>query len=123
MIFANGTLLPDSERSQLLDALEDRINTTRLGPAPEAETVISAVDALGRRLQSGEFDGLLSQYLPAGVSLDDLLPLLCRDVLELKLKTELGEASFATRDRGRITARLLPLGTLLHIAQIGRAHV
>ena len=116
MIFANGTLLPDSERSQLLDALEDRINTTRLGPAPEAETVISAVDALGRRLQSGEFDGLLSQYLPAGVSLDDLLPLLCRDVLELKLKTELGEASFATRDRGRITARLLPLGTLLHIA-------
>ena len=61
MIFANGTLLPDTERKTVLDGLEAQLNSLRVGPPLEAETVIRAVDALGRRLESGEFAPLLAQ--------------------------------------------------------------
>lgn len=116
MIFANGKLLPDNQRDKLLQGLETEINAARMAPPLEPEIVISAVDALGKRLVGGEFDALLAQYLPAGVELGDLLPLLGRETLAQKLKTELGEDPFVPRDHGRTTARLLPLGTLLHIA-------
>ena len=116
MIFANGRLLPDSQWDKLLQDLETEINAARMAQPLEAEAVISAVDALGKRLAGGEFDTLLAQYLPAGVELHDLLPLLSREALERKLKTELGEDPFVPRDHGRTAARLLPLGTLLHIA-------
>ena len=88
MIFANGNLLPDSERKTLLAHLEEQINAVRLQEPLRAETVINAVDALGKRLSSGEFDSLLSQFLPANMTLDDLLPLLTRQAIEAKLTAE-----------------------------------
>ena len=81
MIFANGRLLPDSEWRTVLDGLEDQFNTVRTAPLLTAETVIAAVDALGRRLEAGEFAPLLSRFLPAGVGLAQLLPLLRRESL------------------------------------------
>lgn len=116
MIFAHGTLLPDSALPALLDGLEEEINATRATRSLSPETVISALDELGKRLESGEFDALLRQYLPAGVGLDDLLPLLRRKTLEHKLKTELGDDPFSPVDHGGTTARRAPLGTLLHVA-------
>ena len=116
MIFANGKLLPDSERNTILFTLEEKINTVRMGPLLEAETVISAVDALGRRLAGGEFDSLLAQFLPAGAALEELLPLLSRETLEAKLTAELGPDSFGERSFSKTSARVLPLGTLFHIA-------
>ena len=116
MIFANGKLLPDSERKKVLTGLEKAINATRMGPPLESETVIAAVDALGRRLAGGEFDALLARYLPAGATLAELLPMLRRETLEQKLRTELGGAPFAAQTHGRTAARVLPLGTLLHVA-------
>lgn len=116
MIFANGTLLPDLERGRILDSLEDQINTARMAPPLPAETVISAVDALGKRLAGGEFDPLLAQFLPAGVTLGDLLPLLRRETLEAKLSAELGPDPFGSRSFSQTAARVLPLGTLFHIA-------
>ena len=116
MIFAHGQLLPDSALPALLQGLEGEINETREKRTLTPETVIAALDALGRRLASGELDGVLGQYLPAGVDLADLLPLLSRESLENKLHIELGEAPFAPRDMARTTARLAPLGTLLHVA-------
>lgn len=116
MIFAHGTLLPDSALPSLLDGLEEEINATRATKSLSPETVISALDELGKRLESGEFDPLLRQYLPAGVGLDDLLPLLRRETLEYKLKTELGDDPFAPQDHVQTTARRAPLGTLLHVA-------
>lgn len=116
MIFANGNLLPDSERKTLLAHLEEQINAVRLQEPLQAETVINAVDALGKRLSSGEFDSLLSQFLPANVTLDDLLPLLTRQAIEAKLTAELGPDPFGDRAFPGTTARALPLGTLLHIA-------
>ena len=116
MIFANGTLLPDSERKALLDRLEERLNAVRLAPPLAAETVISAVDALGRRLEAGEFTPLLSRFLPAGVGLEELLLLLRRESLEAKLAAELGAAPFESRNFSKTAARVLPLGVLFHIA-------
>ena len=62
MIFANGTLLPDTERKTVLDGLETQLNAVRAAPPLEAETVIRAVDALGKRLEAGEFAPLLARY-------------------------------------------------------------
>ena len=56
MIFANGKLLPDSRRREVIADLETAVNEVRMGPRLEAETVIAAVDALGKRLAGGEFD-------------------------------------------------------------------
>lgn len=115
MIFAHGQLLPDSARPALLDTLENEINETRATKALAPETVIVALDMLGKRLEAGEFTPLLRQYLPAEVGLDDLLPLLRRETLEKKLKTELGDRPFAPQDHGETAARRVPLGTLLHV--------
>ena len=115
MIFAHGQLLPDSVLPTLLDTLEDEINAAKAMASLSPETVISALDALAGRLEAGEFDPLLRQYLPAGASLNDLLPLLRREALESKLKTELGDPPFVPQSHGRTAARRLPLGTLLHI--------
>lgn len=116
MIFAQGKLLPDTERKTLLDGLEAQLNAVRAGPPLEAETVIAAVDALGRRLERGEFDALLARFLPAGVGLADLLPLLRRENLEAKLAAELGPDPFSPRERAKTAAQVLPLGVLFHIA-------
>lgn len=115
MIFAKGTLLPDSERKNVLAGLEGAINAALMGPPLDPETVIAAVDTLGKRLAAGEFDSLLARYLPAGVSLNELLPLLSRETLEGKLRTELGNVSFAPLRHGQTTAWPFPLGTLLHV--------
>lgn len=116
MIFANGSLLPDSERWAVLNGLEVRLNDVRAGPPLGAETVIAAVDALGKRLEAGEFAPLLAQFLPAGVGLEELLPLLRREALEAKLAAELGPDPFGARDCPRTTAHVLPQGVLFHIA-------
>lgn len=116
MIFAHGQLLPDTALPSLLDSLEDEINATRCAKSLSPETVISALDKLGKRLESGEFDPLLRQYLPAGAALDDLLGLLRRETLTEKLKTELGGDPFAPLSHETTTARRAPLGTLLHVA-------
>ena len=116
MIFANGTLLPDTERKTVLDSLETQLNAVRAAPPLEAETVIRAVDALGKRLEAGEFAPLLARFLPAGVGLDQLLPLLRREALEAKLAAELGPEPFRPVKLAKTTARALPLGVLFHIA-------
>ena len=116
MIFANGTLLPDTERNAVLNGLEAQLNDVRAAPPLKAETVISAVDALGRRLEAGEFAPLLARFLPAGVGLDQLLPLLRREALEAKLAAELGPEPFRPRELAQTAAHVLPLGVLFHIA-------
>ena len=116
MIFAQGKLLPDTQGKALLEGLEARLNAVRAGPPLEAETVIAAVNALGRRLERGEFDALPARFLPAGMGLGELLPLLRRESLEAKLAAELGPDHFAPRERAKTTAQVLPLGVLFHIA-------
>ena len=92
MIFAQGKLLPDTQGKALLEGLEARLNAVWAGPPLEAETVIAAVDALGRRLERGEFDALLARFLPAGRGLGELLLLRRLD--------HQGKADVARHDEG-----------------------
>ena len=66
MIFAGGKILPDSELNPVLGYLEEEIAQTLSGPPLEAETVLNALDALGRELDSGALDALIAQYAPPG---------------------------------------------------------
>lgn len=118
MIFAHGTLLPDSALPGLLSNLEEEVNATRAARSLSPETVIRAVSALALRLDRGELDGLLAQYAPPGAlqSLEEVRGLLDRASLERRLAVELGPDW--TRPQPRPFGRALPtpLGTLFHVA-------
>ena len=92
MIFANGRLLPDSQLSQVLEELEEAVNETRACRTLEPETVISALQAVGERLDRGELDPLILRYAGPGGRREvaHIRPLLRREALEYKLAVELG---------------------------------
>ena len=115
MIFAGGTLLPDSELDAAFYVLEANLPRILGGPPLEAETVLDALDALGRELDSGALDGLIAQYAPPGAreELDRVRPQISRAALEARLERELGGLG-GPRPFGRSEIR--PLGVLLHIA-------
>ena len=121
MILANGNVYDTSCQDELLDSLEEQLNRTLAEQSLSPETVIAAIDRLGRRLDRGEFDSLLSQVELADRYLAQIRPHLTREALEYKLKVELGTdtAPFVTRPPEGlppITVRPAPLGVLLHIA-------
>ena len=119
MIFAAGKLLPPEALPELLDGLEKRVERTLAGPPLEAETVISALDGLGRALESGELDPLLLQYAPPGTraELEEVRWMLRRETLEARLGLELGAlrpGARLPRPFGEVRAE--PLGVLFHVA-------
>ncbi len=124
MILANGKQYESALQDRLLGELEERINATLAGPGLEPETVIAAIDALGRRVEAGDFDARIAALQIDGAEQyrDLAIRLLRRDHLEFKLRTELGAdfrpdyhtAPPAGLPRLRVLAR--PLGVLLHIA-------
>ncbi len=115
MIFAGGKLFPDAELNSVLGDLEAEIVQTLSGPPLEAETVLNALDALGRELDSGALDALIAQYAPPGAleELERVRPQISRASLEARLALELGGLS-GLRPFGRAEVR--PLGVLLHVA-------
>ena len=124
MILADGVILGREEQSRLLDELEDHINNTRARERLDTETVIAAIDQLGRRLAAGEFDGLIEAVGLSGKieELRSFTRLLSRDYLKRKVDAELGtdwdvptvsEAAFGLNGT---QTRAVPLGTLLHVA-------
>lgn len=60
MILAKGKLYGEEEREVLLARLEDEINETRVRAPLRSETVIAALDALGRHIENGQFDAQLA---------------------------------------------------------------
>ena len=124
MILANGTQYESSMQSEILAGLEAKLNATLAGPPLEPETVIAAIDALGRRVAAGEFDDKIAALQIDGAEQYKELAvrLLRRDSLEFKLRTELGpnfRPDYTTEPPAglrplRVLAR--PLGVLLHIA-------
>jgi len=115
MIFAGGKILPDTELNPVLGCLEEETAQTLSGPPLETETVLNALDALVRELDSGALDPLIAQFAPPGAreELDRVRPQIGRAALEARLELELGGLS-GPRPFGRSEVR--PLGVLLHAA-------
>ena len=118
MILTGGKLYPDEASGELLSGLEARINAVRAGEPLRTETVISALDALGRQLEAGALNGLLARYLSpeTGRYLSAARGLLRREGLTAMVETQLGPDWQTPRRGGGITAHTVPLGTLFHIA-------
>jgi len=125
MIFAHGTILPDTKLPEVLAALEEEINDTRASLTLEPETVISAIEALGAQLDSGALDALLAQFATPKMlsALEDIRPSLTREALEYKLKTELSPSVSPSGcqlppeggAKGESFPKIYPLGTLFHV--------
>lgn len=124
MILANGILYESSEQDRLLSAIEAEIDRTRASATLDAETVLHAVDVLGRRIAAGEFDDVVRAYLTDAPA--DYLTLAAQfmnaDHIRYRLARELGADFRASNHisppygvRGT-TVRYMPLGTLFHIA-------
>lgn len=115
MIFANGKLLPDQELEVVLSRLERELPQILSGPPLGADTVLDALDTLGKELDSGALDDLIAQYAPTGAreELEQVRPQISRAALEERLTQELGSLA-GPRPFGRAEVR--PLGVLLHIA-------
>ena len=124
MILANGKRWESSMQSEILAGLEAKLNATLAGPPLEAETVVGAIDELGKRVAAGEFDERIAALQIDGAEQYKELAvrLLRRDNLEFMLRTELGadfRPDYLTEPpAGLQPVRVLtrPLGVLLHIA-------
>ncbi len=124
MILFDGKLYQTSEQTRLLEEMEKRVTFTLAHGRLSPDTVIEAIDRLGRMLREGELDEFIVR---SGLSeladrMKGSLSLLSREYLLHKMKTELGEGFFEPGET-RAVAGLrgvrtlpMPLGTLFHIA-------
>lgn len=120
MIIAQGKIYPSEQQDKILAEAEKRINETLAAKTLSAETVISAIDRLGREIGRGAFDDIIN-----ALPVDDparyktmAAEMLSRRFLEYKLKTELGAASPDESElpKNSIKVRIMPLGVIFHIA-------
>lgn len=118
MIFAKGSILPDRDPDQVLARLPEDILQALSGPPLSPETVLNALDALGRELDSGALDFLIRQFAPPGAreELNRIRPQISRRALEARLELELGSLWNSPRPRSFGRTVLQPLGVLLHVA-------
>lgn len=118
MIIANGKIYPSTEQDNILNKAEAHINKTLAEKSLSAETVISAIDKLGREIERGAFDERI-RMLPV----DDpmryksmAVEMLGREFLEYKLAVELGKITPENAPKNAIRSRVMPLGVVFHIA-------
>jgi len=118
VIFAHGTLLPDSELSEVLKNLPGELDDLRQQESLDPELAISALDSLGGRLDRGELDALIAQFAPPGAleALAQVRPMLTQENLEARLDLELGPDFRSPQPRPFGHSISLPLGTLFHVA-------
>lgn len=120
MIIAQGKIYPSEQQDRILAETEEHINETLAAKTLSAETVISAIDRLGREIERGVFDDRIN-----ALPVDDpahykamAVEMLSREFLEYKLKTELRTVSpdETALPKNAIKARIMPLGVIFHIA-------
>lgn len=124
MILAKGKLCDSTDQARILDHLEAEINTTRISKTLSIQRVISAMDRLGQMISDGAFKEDLLQLSGArmGKYIETLIMSFKRESLEFRMKTELGQPLFEPQGivpplgQEGLSACLMPLGTLLHIA-------
>lgn len=124
MILFAGKAYPASEQRRLLDELEDRINATLSGRRLLPDTVIQAINRLGKALRAGELDETikLSGFSEYTGRINEFASLLSEEYLSRKVRAELGEGFFEPSETSAacgldgIKNIPMPLGTLFHIA-------
>lgn len=124
MIIAKGKQYDSKLQDWLLDSLEEELNDTLTYKTLPMETVIAAIDTLGKKVAAGEFDDRLS-ILPreeAARYKGLAATLLTRENMAFKVRTELG-ADFCPAyltdppaGLSKIAVKAMPLGVVLHIA-------
>lgn len=126
MIIANGKTYPSEEQDRLLAAAERDIAYTLAEKTLSAETVIAAVDRLGREVAAGAFDEAI-RALPVDEPMryrSLAAGMLSREFLEYKLSVELGVMPSAKPNstepdnipENAAYTRIMPLGVIFHIA-------
>lgn len=122
MILYAGKTYDSSEQNRLLDELKDRIPETLAKESLAPDVVIDAIDKLRQDTLAGKFDELLINLPQDAVESykTQAAVLLSKDMLRLKLKTELQDTSDYETDGAegfsRIKVKTMPLGVILHIA-------
>ncbi len=118
MIIARGKIYPSEAQDKILAEAEEHINETLATKTLPPETVISAIDKLGRDIERGVFDDRINA-LPVDDSAHYkalAVEMLSRGFLEYKLKTELGGSECRSASGKSIKTRIMPLGVIFHIA-------
>lgn len=117
MIIAGGQIFPSEKQDEILSNAEEQINKTLGEKTLSPQTVIAAIDKLGREIEKGVFDKQINS-LPV----DDhtyyknlAVEMLSREFLEYKLARELG-SPVADMGKNTIGTHIMPLGVLFHIA-------
>ena len=120
MIIAQGKIFHSEQQDRILAEAEEHINETLAAKTLSAETVISAIDRLGREIECGVFDERINALPVDDPSHYKIMAteMLSRKFLEYKLKTELGTAppDEAALPKNAVKARIMPLGVIFHIA-------
>ncbi len=118
MIIARGKIYPSEEQDNILAEAEEQINQTLASEELRPETVISAIDRLGRDIERGLFDDRIN-----ALPVDDpahyramAVEMLSRSFLEYKLETELGVSERGSAPVKSIGTSFMPLGVIFHIA-------
>lgn len=114
MILYQGKLFDANMQAALLSSLEKDINSTRATKQLNSEIVVNALAALGKEIEQGAFK---QDILAAGIDninehINTLTEMLKKENLQNKLNTELG----STAKNDKLDIKLMPLGTLFHIA-------
>ena len=115
MILAKGKVYDSSEQGRILATLEAEINRTRAEKTISTEEVIAALDILGKKLNSGEFDEAINALGIDGISEYAAMAadMLSRGNVTRKVETELGTDYFEEKEiaspYGKIKAKAMPL--------------
>ena len=122
MILYAGKTYDSTEQNRLLDELKGRITETLAKEPLDPGKVIDAIDKLRQDTLAGKFDDLLVNLPQDAVASykTQAAVLLSKDMLRLKMKTELGDTGEYETDGAegfsRIKVKTMPLGVILHIA-------
>ena len=122
MILYAGKTYDSTEQNRLLDELKGRITETLAKEPLDPGTVIDAIDKLRQDTLAGKFDDLLVNLPQDAIASykTQAAVLLSKDMLRLKMKTELGDTGEYETDGAegfsRIKVKTMPLGVILHIA-------
>lgn len=124
MILEKGRRVEVSRQDDILKRMPEDICITLEQGYIDVEIVVSALDRLSQKIASGAYDHRIAELVSsrADTYKNQAVRMMCRENIEFKVRTELGEDFFApARTRpplgeSTIQVQPMPLGVLLHIA-------